>query len=1019
MFSIRFRIPIIVLLIGITIFFGMGLKKITKESGIEALIPVDNKDYVFFKEMEEEFGYTDQIVIGFTFKDTVYKKQNISLLKDITDYLLQGSNIDEDDITAISTIDNIDGIDEELIIEPLIPEDEVITNKITESIKAKIRDNAMLNNKIVSKDEKSSVIIITVSTEVSMDAKLLSNLVNKISLKLNSIQQERPDVKIYRSGMASVKHITSEYMSKDMATMFPIAIIVVIAILVILLQSLSGVLIPIFVTLFSIIWTLGLKGWLQSPMTITETVIPVMLIAIGCADGVHIVSEFLTISRSGTGIKEAISKVMKHLRTPVILTSVTTSLGFISLIVAPGVSIKNMGIFLGFGVITAMLFSLLFIPAVLSFKKNPEKKYISKKLALNLTPVGEFIIKSRFAIIGFSILILLISFIGMRNIEVETDQIKFLKDTDPIKVATDKLQTELGGVNTLDIILSGKEDSFKIPDNLEFISHMEEYVNSNSIVGYTVSLNDYIRKINYEFNDKDPGYNRIPFDTELIDGDKVKGQDILSNLLFLYEMGGGDTIDKVVTLDYSTTKLSIRLLETSQIDIEEFIKEMDLWINKNLPPELTYRYSNDYMRIVMGKLITESQIKSFISTLIAIIILLMIIFRSPISGLLTSLPVIIAVCFNFGIMWLTNTTLNIGTSIIASVGMGVGIDYAIHFFQRYKTVYSELQDNKLAIIRTINESYKPITTNALAVGLGFLTLLFSNYFVISEIGWITGISMLTTAICALFILPAYLAVFEPLKRKKGTKTMKKGLIAIFLLLPTFTFANEKGDEIMLKNHNLTEAQSSYGITTMVLIDKKGKKKTRKMETYNIETLIGENQYIEFLLPADVQGTKFLTIGNEKEEDDQRIYLPALKKVRKISSSNKNGKFMGSDITYYDMENKDFYEFNYTYIKDETIDNSDYWVITSESKDSNAPYSKVNNFVSKNDNFIYIKEMFDKKGKHIKTVTVIEVEVIDNIIIPVKTIVINHKDNHKTLLSISDLQVNNFIDESKFSIQNLK
>lgn len=1019
MFSIKFRIPIIVFLISITIFLGLGLKKMSKESGVEALIPLDNNDYVFFKDMEEEFGFTDQIVIGFTFKDSVYQKENLSLLRDLTNYFITDDYIDEDDITAISTIDNIDGIDQELIIEPLLPEDDLITDLITESTKIKIRDNAMLKNKIVSKDEKSSVIIITVSTDVSMDAEILSKLINRVNSKLDTVSSQRPNVKIYRSGMVSVKHITSEYMSKDMSVMFPIAIIVVIAILIILLRSFSGVLMPLLVTLFSIIWTLGLKGWLQSPMTITETVIPVMLIAIGCADGVHIVSEFLTYTRSGLEVKSSIIKVMSKLKTPVILTSITTSLGFFSLITAPGVSIKNMGIFLGFGVITAMLFSLLFIPAILSFKKEKKRVTVTNKQNLNLTPISNMIIKGRYILIGISILILTVSIVGMMNIKVETDQIKFLKDSDPLKIATDELQKELGGVNTLDIILTGNEGSFKKPQNLNFINKLEELVNSKEIVGYTVSINDYLKKINYEFNNKNPDYNRIPYETESIDGEMVAGQDIISNLLFLYEMGGGDTIDKVVNSDYSLTKISIRLLETSQIDIEEFIYNMDLWMAKNLPIDLSYRYSNDYMRIVMGKLITESQIKSFISTLIAIIILLMIIFRSPLSGFLTSLPVIIAVCFNFGIMWLTNTTLNIGTSIIASVGMGVGIDYAIHFFQRYKTVYSELNDNEQAIIKTINDSYKPILTNALAVGLGFLTLLFSNYFIIAEIGWITGISMLTTAVCALFILPAYLAVFEPLKKKQGGNTMKKGLIALFLLLPITVFADEKGEEIMLKNYNLTEAKNSYSITTMVLIDKKGKKKTRKMETYKLETSIGENQYIEFQLPADVKGTKFLTIGDEKKDDDQRIYLPALKKVRKISSSNKKGKFMGSDITYYDMDSKDFYDFLYTYLKDETIDENNYWVVISEPKKKDAPYSKVNNFISKSDNFIYKKEMFDKKGNHIKTINVVETRIINEIIIPVKTVVINHKDNHKTLLSISNIEVNGSIDESMFSIQNLK
>lgn len=1016
MLFLKYRVPIIVILTGISIFLGFGLTKLTKENGVEALISTDNPDYIFFKQMEDEFGDTDQIVVGISFPETVYSTENISLIRELSSYLEDDENIEEEDITSISYIDNIDGIDQELIIEPLVPEDESITDEIVSVIKEKVRDNDMLRGKIVSHDEKSTVFIITVNTDISMNAELLEGTINRIKTKLSELETERPELGIYRSGMVSVKHITSEYMKKDLSQMFPIAILVVIVILLILLKSLSGVIMPLLVTLFSVIWTLGLKGWIGSPLTITETIMPVMLIAIGCADGVHIVSEFLTLRRTGDSVRKAVTITMKNLKTPVILTSITTSLGFFSLIAAPGVSIRNMGIFLGFGVITAMIFSLGFIPALLSFKKDKAVKTSKKTGSMDFSRIGEGIIKGRYLIILLSALLLAVSILGMINVTVETDQIMFLKETDKLRVDTEQIQKKLGGVNTLDIIFTGEEDDFKKPENLEFLEALQKYSEDKTLVSYSISLVDYIRKINYEFNDKDAAYNRIPYITELIEGEETQGSDIVSNLLLLYEMGGGDTIDKVVNSDYTMAKVSLRLLETSQVGIETLVDDLDNWISVNKPEELEYRYSSDYMRVVMGNLITSSQIRSFVSTLMAILVLLMIIFKSPVAGFLTSLPVIIAVCFNFGIMWLTGTTLNIGTSIIASVGMGVGIDYAIHFFQRYKSIYMKSGDNEQSIIDAINESSKPILTNAVAVGIGFLVLLFSNYYIIAGIGWITALSMATTALCALFVLPAYLAVFNPLKKKRGSINMKKGLIAVFVLLSGSLFGD--ANEIMLKNDQLKDAENSSNITTMVLINKSGKKKVRKMESYSIDTEIGEDSFVEFILPKDVKGTKFLTIGDDNGDDDQRIYLPALKKIRKISSSNKNGKFMGSDITYYDMESKNYNDYSYKMIGEETFNDMECWVIESTPLKDDSPYNKVINYVSKEDYYIYKREMFDKKDRHIKTITVVEVEVIDEVIIPVKRVVENHKEKHKTLLSVSDLKINSGVDKNKFTIQNL-
>ena len=249
--------------------------------------------------------------------------------------------------------------------------------------------------------------------------------------------------------------------------------------------------------------------------------------------------------------------------------------------------------------------------------------------------------------------------------------------------------------------------------------------------------------------------------------------------------------------------------------------------------------------------------------------------------------------------------------------------------------------------------------------------------------------------------------------------MKKSFIAIFLLISVSLFAETSADEIMSVNNNLKEPEKSSNITTMVLINSSGKKKIREMVMYFMNTEAGENTFIEFNLPADVKGTKFLTIGNDNGDDDQRLFLPALKRVRKISSSNKNGKFMGSDITYYDMETRNLEDFTYEILREDTVGNRSCWVISSIPKDTDAPYSRVHSYISMDNYYCYKREMFDGNGKHIKTMTIVETEIIDGFIFPVKTVFDNLKDDHKTLLAVTDIKIDSDIDESIFTIQNLR
>jgi predicted RND superfamily exporter protein len=199
------------------------------------------------------------------------------------------------------------------------------------------------------------------------------------------------------------------------------------------------------------------------------------------------------------------------------------------------------------------------------------------------------------------------------------------------------------------------------------------------------------------------------------------------------------------------------------------IGKIDIYVAENMQEHITVKYTNHYVRYILQNLIVQSQVNSLIMVLVTIFILLTIIFRSPVAGIFTATPVFIAILFNFAVMWLTGVTLNIGTSIIASVGMGVGIDYAIHYFTRFKAAFKHIPDHEKAVLTAIRGTGRAIIANALAVGTGFLVLLLSEYHIIVNVGWITALSMLTTAVSSLVVLPALIIIFKP----KFVKSAKK------------------------------------------------------------------------------------------------------------------------------------------------------------------------------------------------------------------------------------------------------
>lgn len=255
--------------------------------------------------------------------------------------------------------------------------------------------------------------------------------------------------------------------------------------------------------------------------------------------------------------------------------------------------------------------------------------------------------------------------------------------------------------------------------------------------------------------------------------------------------------------------------------------------------------------------------------------------------------------------------------------------------------------------------------------------------------------------------------------------MKKNITKIVMLLFVLTgssfFAqaqDAKADKIMKTHYDLPEAKDSRAEIKLELINSKGNKITRSLVSYAQKTDAGTNSFIEVTAPADIAGMRLLSTAR-KGEDDQRMFLPAFGKSRKISGSGKTGKFLGSDIYFYDLEDHDLEDFVYTLNSEKTLAGQSYYLITAKPKDTGAPYSKSIHWINKNDYFVYKSELYDTKGKLLKTIDINEIQIISGVIIPVKMTITNHKDNHTTIYQTSGIKLNTGLSGQIFTVQNLE
>ena len=248
------------------------------------------------------------------------------------------------------------------------------------------------------------------------------------------------------------------------------------------------------------------------------------------------------------------------------------------------------------------------------------------------------------------------------------------------------------------------------------------------------------------------------------------------------------------------------------------------------------------------------------------------------------------------------------------------------------------------------------------------------------------------------------------------------IIAVTISAFTGTAQDQTAKDIVYKVYNRTTPNNGESDMKMTLINKKGSERTRELHQYFIDLGNEEKQIMFFTSPADVKNTSFMnwSYDDVNKSDDQWLYLPALKKVKRISSSNKDNEFMGSDFTYEDMERKPVDKYEHRLLGSQKIQGLDCWILESRpKKEAHSAYSLMRSMIIKD---IYVSlqtEYFDKKKKHWKTYQVLQLENIQGIWTETKVMMTDLLENHKTILTTKQIKYNTGLKPSIFTTQNLK
>ena len=740
------------LIIAVTCISAWMLSLLPVETSVESLIMENDPDLVFYETYKKEFGEDEFIIVAFS-SDNIFTPE---MLKEIHSLTLKLEAVEEvKEIISITNVESILGTEYDFIVQPLC-QDMPETIADAQKIKGLAFNLKSVKNNIVSDDGKSSLFLVRTlphEGDETYDARLLKKIERIFSENKGQASLLQRD-KIHVAGWLVTDVNMSSHINRDNQVFMPLLYIILGSFLVFALKSVTSAAVGLVNITLCLVWTMAalfLSGGAISPMT---AILTPLIMALAVSDSVHVLLHFFKQKRTRKNILDILKQTIDHLWRPCFLTSLTTAIGFLSLLVSDIPPIRHFGLAAAIGMMAEFILTMTLIPLFIYFFRHTEFIVKDFKIRENIlskvsTKLSLFIIQKKFWILLVSVLLVAGSVIGVFKVEVETNLIEYFKKSSMVYRDFDFIDTRLNGVNTIEISIKHKNgESLIMPQTLRTIDRIESYLARLPIVGTTTSVNTFIKQMNKSFHAEDPQFYAIPESREMI-----------VQYMLIY---GGDEIYNFLNDTYSWTRISARISEHSSKKLEAYISGIHDFIeNKIEDQNLDIRITGKTFLVnKLVKNIVDSQVKSLLLAFIIIFGILFIVFKSFKLGLLSLIPNSLPILFNLGLMGMIGIPLNTATAIISAVAIGIAVDDTIHFLSAYQSGRNQDINMGESAIRALRIKGEPIMLTSFILCCGFGVMVFSSFVPTIQFGFLSAVIMISAMVCDLIILPALMLLHK-------------------------------------------------------------------------------------------------------------------------------------------------------------------------------------------------------------------------------------------------------------------
>ena len=702
------------------------------DPSIKSLLPNSGEEIEFLENIEELFSSDDLLLVTWVGED-LFLPSHLAEFKTLSRKIEQIPGVE--DVESLATAIRTKVFEDYTEVNPYLAELPKTKEQATE-IRDAIVKNPLYKGYLVSDD--GTGLMISVRFKRNLTAQ---ELIKKVSLIAQYSEQSASGIEQFLSGPLFVRLEISRLLLEDLYRVMPLAVLVTLAVLAFGFRNLRGVFLPFLSNTLALGLTFSifiLNGNLLNYVTV---ILPPTIYVVGFAYSVHMMSDYERYFQSQISVIEAVKKALDDVLVPVSLTAITTATSFFSLTFSNIESIETFGLYACLGTILAWISALIFVPVgLVLFGSNKRKSSITRTgidqlvrlLAENARARGKMVVLS-------GALLCVISLWGVFHIDVGTNYLENFDKEGSVRRNFDKMSDVFAGAVPMQIVLSCQQvDCFKEPDVIREILNLQSWLNEQVEIGGVYTFVDYL------------GTLEEALAPEKVDEDPVpNSKSLISHYLLL---GASEDVRRFADASYQSVLLQVRMriVSSSAINqLSERINDRLTLLNQDLVGKIT---GSSYLIAQTLDEVTQGQVWSLSAAIIPIFVVLALMFRSFYLAFIALIPNLLPIIVFFGVLGWIGIPLNLTTSLVASVVLGIAVDDSIHFFARLRQKVKKEVSRPLE--STIGSVIRPVSFTTAGLSLGFIMLISGQLLSQAEFGLLVAFTLVVAWLLDLTFTPA-------------------------------------------------------------------------------------------------------------------------------------------------------------------------------------------------------------------------------------------------------------------------